>query len=371
MRRNVRQTDWVRLIPIVLILVALIAISIYRRMGGASEPQSIGVRYTSYSTEKQGAKALYLLLEKLEYEPKRLRAPYSKGIRADGLAVILAPDRLPISEMEAEQLLEWVKQGNTLLFAPGRSDNRLAKSLGIRLHQRPARMASIPPVASTELTAGVGGILVLSGDRILTARNDVVRHFGDSDGAVVASVPEGEGTAIVVSDPYIMTNAGLPEAGNLDLLVNILLSHATDVKTVYFDEYHHGFKRQPGVLQLLRGTSLGWALLQVAIAAVLLMFSRARRFGQPKPVLRESHRSSLEYVTSLAGIYQSARAPDQALSSLYNRLTYSVRGRPSSASVRAVMDECSLKMSGGDISERELIDLFRRMELARRPKGGK
>jgi hypothetical protein len=370
MRRNVRQVDWVRLIPVVLILVALIAINIYRRTG-KSEPQAVGVRYTSYSTERRGARALYLLLGKLGYEPKRLRSPRFGGIRADGLAVILAPDRLSISETETKQLLEWVKQGNTLLFAPGRFDERLTKSLGVKLHQRPARKASVPSVASTELTAGVEGVSVLSGDRILTKRNDVVRHFGDRAGAVVASIPEGEGTAIVVSDPYIMTNAGLPEAGNLDLLVNILLSHATDAKTVYFDEYHHGFKRRPSVLHLLRGTSLGWALLQVALAAILLMISRARRFGQPKPVLRESHRSSLEYVTSLAGIYQSARAPDQALASLYNRLTYSVRGRPSSASVRAVMDECSLKMSGGNISERELIDLSRRMEMARRPKGGK
>jgi len=370
MRRNIRQTDWIKLIPVALVLVALIVINIYRRTG-EPEPQAVGVRYTSYSTESQGAKALYLLLEKLGYEPKRLRAPRFKGMRADGLVVILAPDQLPIGEIETEQLLEWVKRGNTLLFAPGRFDNRLAESLGVKLHQRPARKASITPVASTNLASGIQGVSVLSGDRIITGRNDAVQHFGDKAGAVVASLPEGAGTAIILSDPHIVTNAGLPEAGNLDLFVNILLSHATDAKTVYFDEYHHGFMRRPSVLHLLKGTSLGWAFLQVALAAVLLMVSRARRFGQPKPVLKESHRSSLEYVTSLAGIYQNARATDQALSSLYNRLAYSARGRQSSANVRELMDECNLKMSGGDISERELINLSRRMELARRPKGGK
>jgi len=369
-RRNIRQIDWVRLIPVVLVLVFLIAINIRRRTD-ISAPQASGVKYTSYSTDGQGAKALYLLLEKLDYKPKRLRAPNFAGLRADGLAVILAPDQLPISETDTERLLEWIQQGNTLLFAPGRSEDQLTKALGITRRQRQSGEAFIAPVSSTNLTAGIQGVSVQSGNRVLTRRNDAVRHFGDSAGGVVVSMSEGAGTVIVVSDPYLVTNAGLPVAGNLDLFVNILFSHAAGAKTVYFDEYHHGFERRPSIFHLLAGTSLGWALLQVAIAAILLMFSRARRFGQPKPMLKGTHRSSLEYVTSLAGIYQSARASDQVLSNLYNRLMHSVRGRPSSENVRAVMDECRLKMKDGNISERELMDLSRRMELARRPKGGK
>jgi len=379
-RRDIRQIDWVRLIPVVLVLVFLIAINMRRRTD-VSAPQAAGVKYTSYSTDGQGAKALYLLLDNLGYKPKRLRAPHFTGLRADGLAVILAPDQLPISETDTERLLEWIQLGNTLLFAPGRSEDQLTKALGITRRQRQSREAFIVPVSSTNLTAGIQRISVQSGNRVLIKRNydnaskmpalPVVQHFGDSAGGVVVSMSEGAGTVIVVSDPYLVTNAGLPVAGNLDLFVNILFSYAADAKTVYFDEYHHGFERRTSILHLLAGTSLGWALLQVAIAVILLMFSRARRFGQPKPMLKETHRSSLEYVTSLAGIYQSARASDQVLSNLYNRLLNSVRGRPSSASVRTVMDECSLKMKDGNISERELMDLSRRMELARRPKGGK
>lgn len=373
MRRDIRQINWVRLIPVVLALVFLIAVNIRHRTD-ISAPQGAGVEYTSYSTDGQGAKALYLLLEKLGYKPKRLRTPKFAGLRANGLAVILAPDQLPIGETDTERLLEWVQQGNTLLFAPGRSEDQLTKALGITRHQRQSGKTFIAPVSSTNLTAGIQGISIQSEDRVLIKRSydfPVVQHFGDSAGGVVVSMSEGEGTVIVVSDPYLLTNAGLPVAGNLDLFVNILFSHAADAGTVYFDEYHHGFERRPSIFHLLAGTSLGWALLQVAIAVILLMFSRARRFGQPKPMLKETHRSSLEYVTSLAGIYQSARASDQVLSNLYNRLMHSVRGRPSSESVRAVMDECSLKMKDGNISERELMDLSRRMELARRPKGGK
>ncbi len=356
------------LIPFVLILAALIAINIlYRRNKPSGSPQTAYVEYTSYSAGGQGTKALYLLLDKLGYEPKRLRTPYH-GMQ-EGLAVVLAPDR-PIDDMDTERLIGWIRQGNTLLLVPDGNETQLTDALRIKLHQRPLRRKNMSPSVSTDLTAGIQSLTVQSGNRIRTARQDAVRHFRDRAGVVVISLPEGEGTAIVLSDPYLVTNTGLPDGDNLNLLVNVLIAYAGDTGTVYFDEYHHGFERRQSILHLLKGTSLGWALLQVAVAAALLMYSRGRRFGQPKPVLKETHRASSEYVTSLANIYQAAGASDIALSNLHERLLKSVRRSTLSGEMEELIDECKRKMNRR-ISERELLDLSRRMASAQHPGEGK
>ena len=358
------------LIPIVLGLAALLAVNVlYNRNGTSAPSQTTSVEYTSYSAEERGTKALYLLLEELGYKPERLRTSYGLGMRSAGLAIVVVPEK-PIDETYTEQLLEWVRQGNTLLFVPGRSRPPLLVSLRLRLRQGlPRERKSIAPFQATHLTAGVGELSIQSGSRIRTARQDVVvRHFRDKAGVVALSLLEGEGTVIVLSDPYLVTNAGLSKGDNLNLLVNVLLTYAANTKTVYFDEYHHGFERRPTVLHLLKGTSLGWALVQVAVAVILLMYSRARRFGRPKPVFREAHRSSVEYVASLAGIYETAQAADIALSNLYEQLLRPMR-RPA-GNIRELMDECERKMKDEKLSQKDLLRLSRRITLAQRPEEG-
>jgi len=361
-----------QLIPIILILVILAVISIFSKgIRPARSQQDAGVEYTSYSTEKRGTKALYLLLKELGYSPRRLRMPKLTGMTADGLTIILAPDHPPISEAGVKRLLEWVQQGNTLLFAPEKREDQLAKSLGIELHQGKPIKTSLAPLALTELTAGIQRLVVRSGNRILMGKMDAVRHFGDSSGGVVISFREGAGTAIVLSDPHLVTNEGLPEGDNLNLLVNVLFSFVKDSKIVYLDEYHHGFERRPTILHLLKGTPTGWALIQVLLAIIILLYSRGRRFGRPKPVFKEIHRSSMEYVTSLAGIYHNAQASFLALLNLYERLTRSAAWAKSNRSIMELMDECRRKIASGEISEKELIDLSRRIELALHPEEGR
>ena len=362
------------LIPIVLILAVLLAINVFRKRSSPERyPKADSVKYASYSTGEQGTKAFYLLLEKLGYESKRLRMPHLTGMRAKGLAIVLAPDQPPIDERDTERLLKWVRQGSTLLFAPNKHEDYLTKSLGIKLHPGQPLEASVPPFAFTDLTVGIQRLVVRSGDRIQTKRIDAVQHFRDSLGGVVISFQEGAGTIMVLSDPYLVTNTGLQEGDNLSLIVNILLSYATNTKTVYFDEYHHGFERRPTVLHLLRGTSLGWALLQVAAAVALLMYSRGRRLGRPEPprTRGKAHRSSAEYVTSLAGIYRTAQASDVALSNLYESLLSPMGHLPPGENARELMDICERRIKEGKISERDLIDLSRQMELARHPREGK
>lgn len=355
------------LIPVILILAALIAVNIYSHNEPSGSSQEVHAKYTSYSAGEQGTKALYLLLAKLGYKPRRLRTSFH-GMNSEGLAVVFAP-ALPVSETDSERLLEWVREGNTLLLVPDGQETQLTDALRIKLRKRQLLKKNIKPKMATDITAGINELTIQSGNRIRTTRKDAVRHFRDKAGVVVISLPEGAGTAIVLSDPYLMSNSGLQEGDNLNLLVNILLSYAGDTETVYFDEYHHGFEKRQTVLHLLKGTSLGWALVQVAVAVIMLMYSRGRRFGGPKPALKETHRSSTEYVTSLANIYQAAQASDIALSNLHERLTRSIRRRDPGGNIKELIEECERKMNS-KISERELLDISRRIASAQNPGEG-
>ena len=158
------------LIPVALILAALIAVNLlYKRSKPSRSSQRVHVDYTSYSAEEQGAKAFYLLLERLGYRSRRLRTSYHE--MQEGLAVVIAPDQ-PIDEMDVARLLEWVRQGNTLILVPDGREDRLTGALRITLRQRQLRRRSIAPSASTDLTAGIQELTVLSGNRIRTGRQE-------------------------------------------------------------------------------------------------------------------------------------------------------------------------------------------------------
>lgn len=365
------------LIPIVIALAALIAVSVlFKRNESARSPQMDHIEYTSYSTGKRGAKAFYLLLDKLGYKPKRLHTPYDTKMNSGKLAFLLAPQHA-IKETTAQRLVKWVRKGNTLVFiprtmriAPRGGRDPFAKALQINVHRRFPRNKTLTPDVSTELTTGIENLVIQSGNRIRTKREDVTRYFGDRAGMVALSLPEEKGTVIAISDPYIITNAGMTEGDNLNLITNILFSYAASAKTVYIDEYHHGFVKQRTIWDILKETPLGFALVQVALAIILLMYSRGRRFGQPKPVLKEAHRSSTEYVTSLASIYQATKASDIALSSLYERLLRSVRNSSTGEDVVELLDECRRKMRDEKLSEKELLNLSKRIALAQSPSEG-
>ena len=75
-----------------------------------------------------------------------------------------------------------------------------------------------------------------------------------------------------------------------------------------FDEYHHGYGAGMSVWSLTPSpTKLG--ILQLAGALLLLLITLAWQFGPPRvPADERFSRSRAEYLTSMAGLLQRARA---------------------------------------------------------------
>jgi hypothetical protein len=138
--------------------------------------------------------------------------------------------------------------------------------------------------------------------------------YGDAKGAVVVSWPIGEGEVLWWAGATPLTNAGMRRGSNLRLFLN-----AVDAASiVYWDEYFHG--QRTSLWAYTASTPVAWALAQLGLLTVAVLFTFSRRAGptfSPAPV---SRLSPLEFVETLGGLYQRAGATSVAVSVVYRHL---------------------------------------------------
>ena len=149
-----------------------------------------------------------------------------------------------------------------------------------------------------------------------------VRHVSDwrtgGEGGLLFDYAYGRGRIVLLSDPYVVSNAGVRNADNLQLAVNVVKGEGG---LVAFDEYHQGLgsAASTGALALFRGTPVLWVLGQAGLIVLVLLWSRGRRFARPLPAPHVDRRSKLEFVASMAELQQRARAYDLAVENVYGR----------------------------------------------------
>jgi hypothetical protein len=154
----------------------------------------------------------------------------------------------------------------------------------------------------------------------LVARAPVV-HVSDwrgAHGALLLDYAYGRGRIVVLGDPYIVSNAGIRNADNLQLAVNVVAGAGGPVA---FDEFHQGLGGAGGggALALFRGTPVLWLFAQAGVVVLAFLWSRGRRFARPLPAPRVDRRSKLEFVASMAELQSRARAYDLAVENVYAR----------------------------------------------------
>jgi hypothetical protein len=140
----------------------------------------------------------------------------------------------------------------------------------------------------------------------------------EGEGALLVDYAYGRGRVVVLSDPYVVSNAGLNRADNLFLAVNVVTGGRGG--RVAFDEFHQGYgETQNQLFAYLRGTPILWMFGQVALVGLAVVWTRGRRFARPVPAPRPDRRSKLEFVSSMAELQQRARAYDLAVENVYQR----------------------------------------------------
>jgi len=308
--------------------LAVYALLIALGAAAALSTRSAGEDPTQPSIENPrppGLRALYLYLEESGHEVREGNLPLTE-LPSDTRTVVLpSPRTREISAEEVAALKRFVEGGGTLVYLAarpvGRAQARLEAWLGVE--GGPSLEATEEGVPASADDAGgatarvwlphgvASGLsrLRVQADEGLGTMEDWARVAGDVKGTAVAWRRFGQG------DVWVLSGADLAENRRLELLDNLRFWEQLAVQgPLVFDEFHH-HAAPPAPLS--RGILVFAA--QLVACAVFFAYARGSRFGPPRPVGEERHRSSLEYLHSLAWLTRRARVEGELLAELAAR----------------------------------------------------
>jgi hypothetical protein len=171
-------------------------------------------------------------------------------------------------------------------------------------------------VAQSPLTAGVDAISGVSKLRVPFAQSSgAAPLLADDTGGVVDSYLLGKGTVTVVTDETLFENGRLSKADNARLSFDLATVGTTPHGSVAFDEWSHGYVAGDTWWQILP-RPFQIAIVAIAAALVLLLAGTGLRFGPTARLPDEAERTSAEYLSSMAFLYERGHAMRTAIREL-------------------------------------------------------
>lgn len=268
----------------------------------------------------------------------------------------------PVSKEESEKLLEHVRNGATLVFAPASfRDNPLLDALDVYLVRADATLGvrTLVPAQPSRFTAGVERVEAKVKAFLDLPPGAVPLLVDDKlDEVAVALLPWGQGRIIILGAPELATNAALARADNAQWW--LALGRAlTDGATLAFDEFHHGFTgdRSMGEFAARYGLHFAFAQLMLGVAFWALAL---RRFGRPRAPKEELRLGSTDALFATSRLYREGRHHGHAAASIARELAAEmatragVSGKSTPAEIGA-----ALELRGRKDLARALLDVAR------------
>jgi hypothetical protein len=315
-RSGIHPADRKILIGAGIVLVALTAGAFLVTPAPAEEDRGIA---TTYSSGSGGARAAFLLLKELGYNVARWeQEPTWLAGEAPGTTFILAAPLFPSSSEERIAVHTFIRRGGRVILA-GPVVGFLADppSLG-RREGHETEWESFSAVHPSPLTRGAPQITMAGGGQRASSKAEgFVPLYGDEKGAVVVTYRAGAGEVIWLSQVTPLTNAGIAQAQNLELLLNAV---GQPGGRLLWDEYYHGYRGS--LWSYLARTPVPWGLAQLAVVLVAVVLTYSRRRGPVMPPYTETRLSPVEFVETLGGLYHRARASGPAVGIAYRRFRY-------------------------------------------------
>jgi hypothetical protein len=126
----------------------------------------------------------------------------------------------------------------------------------------------------------------------------------------------GRGRIVWSLDDTPITNEGLPRASNVRLLANAV--GAPGARRILWDEHYHGERRS--IWSYFARSPLRWAGAQLLLAALLALIAVTRRRGPIRTRAMTPRTSPLEFVETMASLYERAGAGPAAIEGARARL---------------------------------------------------
>ena len=280
-----RRTVWILGVVVALSLAATVALSLSG--GDLGGRPSVGA--DAYSRSAVGHHGLVTLLERVGIPVVISQARSAERARA-GLLVIAEP---VAGGAAADRRLTELLGGapRVLLVLPkwwGEGDPE---------HEGWLDAVALLPAEEVEAVVTALGLDAsrLQRGEPLAAGDVAIRHapqslgidpawdepvLADGDRGLILEIPYGTTRLTVVTDPDLLNNHGLDEAGNAARVV-ALIDRLREGGPVVFDEVSHGYVREPGLWAVLFRYPLVLATLQALLVAVALGLATRGRFGPP------------------------------------------------------------------------------------------
>jgi hypothetical protein len=269
------------------------------------------IPYTSTSTNPDGTRALYLWLDGLEYDVSNTVASFFSILEEASTTILLEP-AMGITSQEWETIDTWVQEGGTLLLAGNDLLMRFAlRHYGFNLTYSERESMQITPQVPFLTSPPIYQSITIPHTAYLeTERSDYVVLFAARSLPVIVTFKQGQGRIILSGTSYPFSNAGLKEGGNPALVLNLVTS-AQGSGTIWFEEWHHGFRgidETPiGLKDWLLKAPPGNAMIYAVFVIFIALFLQGRHFGKPIPLPSKTSRPApIEYITAIANLNRRA-----------------------------------------------------------------
>jgi hypothetical protein len=325
-------------VRVLLVVLAIVILLVFTNRGTQRVHHDTWLP-SSYNPVGAGSMAFFETLHDLNWPVERWREPLSRlGQFGKGNVLIIARSKagappVNFSDQENTLLLDWTKQGNTLVLLGALDDwddtRDLMRAIGFGVPDKmpsvndlwqafgaqPDQAIEMPPAAGSDIT----GTLVLPKTAplpSLTPPGARVLYEKEGNDYLVAA-PLGAGQVICGASDRLLSNAWLSRGDNLAIVLSLLAPKGQPPRHLFFEESHHGFSAVYAMVRLLDQPGLRFAGMLALLGALAFFASSLVRFGPIIPLQPAQGRSTLEFVDSIADLYQRADLRNDTMKYLF------------------------------------------------------
>jgi hypothetical protein len=293
---------------------------------------------SSFNPVGAGNMALFQTLNELNWPVERWREPLGR-LPNEGTGNVLiitrsrAGARVLFSEQELGILDDWVKKGNTLLLLGALDEwddtRNFLRQIGFIVPLRSESMTDflqsferennapeeIQPANATKQTGTM--VLPRTPPLPITFPPGAQILWQAQGQPYLIDVPRGAGHIICGASDQLLANQYLAKGDNLAIVLGLLAPAGIVPQHLFFEESHHGFSAGFALVRLLDQPGVGFAGMLALLGALTFLGGTFIRFGPIIPLHRETGRSTLEFVDSIADLYLRADQRNDTIKYLF------------------------------------------------------